>query len=381
MATSSVKLKGSEKTIAAYLKSLPTSQREIAESLHALIMKTLPKAEIVIKWGYPWYQVDGEDIAYLMGVAKRINFGFPRGAELDSELLEGTGKGMRHIKVASTDDVRARAFAALLRAAAKLHKSEAKSTTTKTAKAKSSPSEKTPAEKSVAKSASAHTWTLESLMAEMKKRGTAQAVKIYKRHGMVEPLFGVSFADLGVFKKQIKTDHALALKLWATGNGDARHLATMIANPEQFTSKQLDMWVKNQNCTGVCDLTGGLVAKTRFAREKADAWILSKDEWIGRTGWNVVCSLAMNTENALPDAYFERLLKRLEKEIHSAKNFTRHMMNMALISIGGRNAKLRVQAEAAAKRIGKVHVDHGETSCKTPEAIPYIAKTWARKKK
>ncbi|MBK6766769.1 MAG: DNA alkylation repair protein [bacterium] len=380
MATSSIKLKNDDRTLAGYLKSLPKGQRDIGEALHALIMKTLPKAEVVIKWGYPWYQVNGQDVAYLMGVANRINLGFPRGAELASDLLEGTGKGMRHIKVAAANEIQTRAFSALLKSAAKLPTSEAKASS-KTAKMSELKMPKESASTKRSKALSTHTWTLDALMAEMKKRGTAQAVKIYKRHGMVEPLFGVSFADLYKLQKQIKTDHALAVELWATGNGDARHLATMIADPALFTSKQIDAWVKDQNCTGVCDLTGGLVARTKFAREKADTWIQSKDEWIGRTGWNVICSLALDAKNELPDAYFEGLLKRLEKEIHGAKNFTRHMMNMALISIGGRNAKLRLLAETAATRIGKVHVDHGETSCKTPEAIPYIAKMWARKKK
>jgi len=35
---------------------------------------------------------------------------------------------------------------------------------------------------------------------------------------------------------------------------------------------------------------------------------------------------------------------------------------------------------AAARRIGKVEVDHGDTSCKTPDAEPYILKASARKK-
>jgi len=33
-----------------------------------------------------------------------------------------------------------------------------------------------------------------------------------------------------------------------------------------------------------------------------------------------------------------------------------------------------------AAAIGKVEVDHGETSCKTPDAVPYIEKALARKK-
>ena len=49
-------------------------------------------------------------------------------------------------------------------------------------------------------------------------------------------------------------------------------------------------------------------------------------------------------------------------------------MNNALINIGTRNASLRKKATAAAKRIGKVAVDHGETNCKTPDAAAYIKK-------
>ena len=56
-------------------------------------------------------------------------------------------------------------------------------------------------------------------------------------------------------------------------------------------------------------------------------------------------------------------------------------MNAALIGIGIRNSKLQKKAEAAAKRIGKIEVDHGQTSCKTPDAIPYIRKTVERKTK
>jgi hypothetical protein len=32
---------------------------------------------------------------------------------------------------------------------------------------------------------------------------------------------------------------------------------------------------------------------------------------------------------------------------------------------------------AAAKRIGKVEIDHGDTACKTPEVVPTLEKTWA----
>jgi len=39
---------------------------------------------------------------------------------------------------------------------------------------------------------------------------------------------------------------------------------------------------------------------------------------------------------------------------------------------------LKKEAIAAAGRIGKVEVDHGKTSCKTPDAAAYIKKASAR---
>ena len=54
-------------------------------------------------------------------------------------------------------------------------------------------------------------------------------------------------------------------------------------------------------------------------------------------------------------------------------------MNGALISIGIRNARLRKKALEAARRIGRVDVDHGETSCKTPDAVAAIQKWWREK--
>ncbi|MFY0535987.1 hypothetical protein [Nannocystis pusilla] len=49
-------------------------------------------------------------------------------------------------------------------------------------------------------------------------------------------------------------------------------------------------------------------------------------------------------------------------------------MNHALIAIGARSDALARLATAAARKIGPVEVDHGDTDCKTPDAVSYIAK-------
>lgn len=91
----------------------------------------------------------------------------------------------------------------------------------------------------------------------------------------------------------------------------------------------------------------------------------------------MVAELATNS--TVPNPKFATLLKTIERDIHGAPNHVRQAMNGALIAIGLRNTKLEKLAVAAAKRIGKVEVDHGDTSCQTPDAVAYIAKTKARR--
>lgn len=220
--------------------------------------------------------------------------------------------------------------------------------------------------------------TADQVHAELAAAGTAQNRKIYARHGVGGEMYGVSFAHLGKLQKKIKTDQALAEELWASGNHDARVLATMIADPGLMGSGQLDAWARDLDSYVLTDAFVKLAAATRFARQKSEKWQRSRSEWIGQAGWGLLSYLAGSGED-LPDEYFEQRLERIEEQIHRRKNRVRHSMNGALISIGGRNQRLRARAVAAADRIGKVEVDHGETSCKTPEAVGYIEKIWVRK--
>jgi 3-methyladenine DNA glycosylase AlkD len=82
-------------------------------------------------------------------------------------------------------------------------------------------------------------------MKQLQAMGTAQNRKVYARHGVGGPSFGVSYGNLGKLKKSIKIDHELARSLWASGNHDARVLATMVADPGAFDRKTIDAWGKD----------------------------------------------------------------------------------------------------------------------------------------
>jgi len=209
----------------------------------------------------------------------------------------------------------------------------------------------------------------------LEKEGTAQNRKVYARHGVSGAQFGVSFKVLRGLAKKLGPNQDLAEKLWTSGNHDARILAAMIADPEQITVATLNAWAKTLANYPTADALAELVAKSPLARSRADVWTKSKAEFVAQTGWDLVAHLA-TSEPDLDDAYFENQVGRIEESISGAANRARHAMNGALIAIGLRSPNLRRKATAAAKRVGTVEVDHGETSCKTPEALGYIDKTW-----
>ena len=215
------------------------------------------------------------------------------------------------------------------------------------------------------------------LLHELEDLGTEQNRKIYRRHGAGDNLYGVSFANLKDLAKKHKANHQLALELWASGNDDARILATMIADPKLADDQMIEGWASDLTNYGLADALESFVAKTALVRQKAEEWTRSDEEWRGSMGWQLVGQLAMHDKD-LPDDYFERRLQTIERDIHTAKNRVRYSMNGALIAIGLRIENLKAKALASAERIGKVEVDHGETGCKTPDAVPYILKASAR---
>lgn len=221
---------------------------------------------------------------------------------------------------------------------------------------------------------------LEEVMQQLEKYGTEQNRKTYKNHGAKEPLFGVSFANLKLLKKKIKKDHDLAISLWETKNMDAMTLATYILEPKNVTSDQLNSWIRDVDYYCLMDVLMTAICTSPIAIERMEEWTKSDDEWIGRAGWSLLANIAIKNKK-LDDNFFMPYLEEIKVHIHNEKNRKREAMNSALIAIGIRNEALEQQAIEIAREIGKVKIDHGATSCKTPDAEPYIKKARERAEK
>lgn len=218
-----------------------------------------------------------------------------------------------------------------------------------------------------------------SVVRRIKELGKPTAAAIYRRHGVTERTVGLSYADLNRLRKEIGVDNELARALWRTGLHDARVLATMVAAPSGVAMAELDRWISSASNYIITDAIAELAARSPRAQVIARRWLRSRHEWTSSAGWNIVASQVAARE--MTSKACAPLLDRIERSIHRAPNRTRYAMNNALIAIGGSFAALRSRATAVARAIGPVEVDHGDTGCKTPDAVTYIEKMAERQRK
>ncbi len=220
----------------------------------------------------------------------------------------------------------------------------------------------------------------QEILATLKKLGKPQTAAIYERHGSGHDVFGVLTSEIAKLQKKIKVDHALAMELWKTGNAEARVLALQVADPAKLTRADADGLVKDGPVRFIGPYLSGLLARSPIAEKTMRAWMNSPDEFPREMGFAILGVRLKDDPGSVSDADAEQVLATIEKEIHRSPNWARRAMNGALISIGVFKPALRKKAIEAAKRIGKVKVDHGETNCKTPDAVPYIEKALKRKR-
>ncbi len=218
--------------------------------------------------------------------------------------------------------------------------------------------------------------TVKQVMAELKTKGNEQTLANVQRLGAPSNTFGVKAADLKVIAKSIKGNQELAYKLYETGNGDAMYLAGLVADGSQMSKKQLQSWVKAADWIWLSEYTVAWVAaESPHARDLALKWMDSKKESIATSGWNTYAGIVANRpDEDLDLAEIKELLDCLVKEIDRAPNRVRYTMNGFVIAVGSYVRPLLKHAKAAAKKIGTVSVDMGDTACKVPNAKEYIQK-------
>ena len=195
-------------------------------------------------------------------------------------------------------------------------------------------------------------WTVRRALTELQRHGSRLNVEGMACFGIrSKDVYGVSKPMLDKITREIGKNHELGMRLWDTGNHDARLLGMLISEPARVTSAQMERWVKAFDNWDVCDGTCcHLFAAAKPAWKKSLAWTRRKPEFEKRAGFALVAYLAIHDKAATDDA-FELCLAAIERESWDDRNFVRKALNWALRNIGKRNKRLNRQATACAERI------------------------------
>jgi len=97
--------------ITAYIAEAPEEQRKIMEAIREIIHKEVPSVIENFKWSRPVFSTDA-DFAYFKTAKNYLTFGIFKFDKIKDnlDLLEGTGKDMRHIKIKKVEDLQPEIF-------------------------------------------------------------------------------------------------------------------------------------------------------------------------------------------------------------------------------------------------------------------------------
>ncbi|MFZ3589927.1 DNA alkylation repair protein [Bacillus sp. DJP31] len=223
---------------------------------------------------------------------------------------------------------------------------------------------------------------LEEIMKKLEELGSEQTKNTFFRHGIKEPCFGVKVGDLKKLVKYVKKDQDLALVLYNTGNHDAMYLAGLSINPSLIDKETLQEWVRKAYWYMLAEYTVAWVAaESNFAIELAKEWMQSPNEMIAVCGWSTYSGyISITPDDQLDLSEIRELLHEIEENVHGEQNRVRYVMNGFVIGVGASVTSLYDEAMRIAEKIGKVHVDVGNSACKVPLAAEYIKKVEERGK-
>lgn len=326
-------------TIDDYLALVSADKRAALEVLRQTIRSVAPLAEECISYQIPSFRQNGMLVGF--GAAEKhcafYLLSNTTTAAFQKELQKyDTSKGT--IRFAADSPLPATLVKKLVKA--RLAENEAKKPSTSKSKTKT-------ASKNAKSSAS-----LKEVLAWLKKEGTKHDLDNLPRFGITaKNALGVSMAKMQRYAKTLGKNHALALDLWKSGYYEARMLATLLAEPKELTSAQMDQWCRDFDNWAICDTACfHLFDRSPHAWKKISAWSKKSDEFVKRAAFALLASIALHDKQG-PDEPFAESLALIEQAATDDRNFVKKGVNWSLRAIGGRSPALQSLATSLAEKL------------------------------
>lgn len=222
--------------------------------------------------------------------------------------------------------------------------------------------------------------TLKDALKQLEALGSEKMRAQNAKHGAGANQFGVKRGDIRKVADKIKTDHALALALWQTGNIDAQFLAVLVMKPKELSTDEMERLVRSAAWVQVLDwLLSYVVAQHSDKEALRRKWLAAKtqDPLAGRAGWRLTADRVEESPEGLD---LPALLDRIEGEMGGAAPNVQWTMNGTLAQIGIRFPEHRKRAVAIGEALGIFRDYPTPKGCTSPFAPIWIKAMVSRQK-
>lgn len=98
--------KAKNKAVDEFMAKLEPDIQKLAKAIRDTLLKVEPKLTEAVKWGRPVYSIKSI-VCAIDPYRKHVNLNFAKGTSLKdpANLLEGTGKNIRHIRIQKIEDM------------------------------------------------------------------------------------------------------------------------------------------------------------------------------------------------------------------------------------------------------------------------------------
>lgn len=218
------------------------------------------------------------------------------------------------------------------------------------------------------------TRTVPALLEELDGLADPRILEVNRRHGDEH---AVNLSALRAVAKRLRSDHELALALWATGQVDARLLALLIAKPRLLSPEELDAMLREAGTPKVQDwLVNYMVRKSKHAEVLQGRWMEDPDPVVQSAGWALTSEAVAKRPEVLD---LTALLDDVEARMATAPERLQWAMNQTLATIGIEHPELRERALAIGERLGVLRDYPTAAGCISPFAPIWITEMVARR--
>jgi 3-methyladenine DNA glycosylase AlkD len=204
----------------------------------------------------------------------------------------------------------------------------------------------------------------EDVLAHLRTLGSEENRQGMKRYGIkIDRALGISHGVQRQIARQIKRNHTRAFELWHSGVTEAQFIASLTADPKQFTADDARRWSAEFDSWDIVDGVSDLFVDCNDWRKLIDEFAADEREFVRRTAFAMMAWSSVHRKKE-PDATILGYLPLIRRHATDPRNFVWKAVSWALRSVGKRSMGLNTAAvelanelsqspDKTARRIGK----------------------------